>query len=102
MGVLPCPAPLVHARALGQHAKVEAEQLVQILGSYRVVLAAHAVHEVHASCTLALRVVLVVQQGGAAACGGVPVGLTDGLGQQLLHQYLAHESPIATGPLAGR
>ncbi|MCY1527567.1 hypothetical protein D9M68_626360 [compost metagenome] len=45
---------------------------------------------------------LVVQRGGAAARRGVPVGRTDGPGQQLLHQYLAHEPPVATGILAGR
>ncbi|MNG35553.1 hypothetical protein D3C84_1223200 [compost metagenome] len=80
MGVLSCPAPLVHTRALGQHAEVEAEQFIQILGGHRVVLAPQAVYEVHAGRALALRGILAVHWIGAAAHRGILIGRSNGLG----------------------
>ncbi|MNR24534.1 hypothetical protein D3C85_1416150 [compost metagenome] len=65
-------------------------------------LAAQAVHEVHAGRAIALRSVLSVHRVGASAHGGVLVGRTDGSSQQLLYQYFAHELPVATGIFVGR
>ncbi|MNT85675.1 hypothetical protein D3C72_2258630 [compost metagenome] len=80
VGVLSCPAPLVHTRALGQHAEVEAEQFIQILGGHRVVLAPQAVYEVHAGRALALRGILAVYWIGTATHRSIFICRSNGLG----------------------